>query len=92
MLSLLAKYFCLSGASCCLYYLHVIYLVLVFVKHNFVLPGANFQIFNFIFVRSTLYSDIKKNKIDLMACNTTEINKPLTPLSPKMVVRISIFV
>ena len=42
MLSLLAKYFCLSDASCCLYYLHAIYLVLVFMKHSFVLPGANF--------------------------------------------------
>ena len=62
MLSLLAKYFCLSGASCCLNYLHVIYLVLVFMKHNFVLPGANFQIFNFIFVRSMLCSDIKKEQ------------------------------
>lgn len=68
MLSVLAKYLCLSGASCCLYYLHAIYLVLVFMKHNFVLPGANFQFFNFIFVRSMLYSDIKKeqNRFDGM--------------------------
>ena len=68
MLSLLAKYFCLSDASCCLYYLHAIYLVLVFMKHNFVLLGANFQILNFIFVRSMLYSDIKKeqNRFDGM--------------------------
>lgn len=62
MLSLLAKYFCLSGVSCCLYYLHIIYLVLVFMKHNFVLRGANVQFFNFIFVRSMLYSDIKKEQ------------------------------
>ena len=62
MLSLLAKYFCLSDASCCLYYLHAIYLVLVFMKHSFVLPGANFQILNFIFVRLMLYSNIKKEQ------------------------------